>query len=130
MSIPVRYGWTLCWTFTYTGRGSWTAPYLTRKYRVPLLQPSTELDTPGTSPPPGWTPLLNAPGLAGESYSHAGSGRETGLVDALALGQSTPITDSRDCSPASALTGLEEAVRADLAEGTLGRRYLWRTGTG
>ena len=34
-----------------------------------------------------------------------------------------PDTDSA-IVPASALTGLEEAVRADLAEGTLGRRYL------
>ena len=90
--------------------------YLTRKYRVPLSQ--SELDTPGT-PAARLDALLNAPGLAGESYFHAQREGDR-LVDAWLT---NPDTDSA-IVPASALTGLEEAVRADLAEGTLGRRYL------
>ena len=104
------------WTYVDISYTLMDGSYLTRKYRVPLSQ--SELDTPGT-PAARLDALLNAPGLAGESYFHAQREGDR-LVDAWLT---NPDTDSA-IVPASALTGLEEAVRADLAEGTLGRRYL------
>lgn len=104
------------WTYVDISYTLMDGSYLTRKYRVPLSQ--SELDTPGT-PAARLDALLNAPGLAGESYFHAQQEGDR-LVDAWLT---NPDTDSA-IVPASALTGLEEAVRADLAEGTLGRRYL------
>ena len=79
--------------------------YLTRKYRVPLSQ--SELDTPGT-PAARLDALLNAPGLAGESYFHAQREGDR-LVDAWLT---NPDTDSA-IVPASALTGLEEMCIRD-----------------
>ena len=56
------------WTYVDISYTLMDGSYLTRKYRVPLSQ--SELDTPGT-PAARLDALLNAPGLAGESYFHA-----------------------------------------------------------
>ena len=88
------------WTYVDISYTLMDGSYLTRKYRVPLSQ--SELGTPGT-PAARLDALLNAPGLAGESYFHAQREGDR-LVDAWLT---NPDTDSA-IVPASALTGLEE----------------------
>ena len=97
---------------------------VTRSYRIPLTQEA--LDDPGT-PAARLDALLNAPGQAEKAYFGAMAEGDY-LISAVVT---QPHYDEEgayyyDEKPVDS-TGLEElwsAVQADLADGSLGRRYL------
>ena len=95
-----------------------------RSYYLPV---TTETLTDPDSPDAMLQALLNVPGLSEQSY-FAGLSEDDRLVDAVLTavyqdGVSRGLY-SEEYLPAEALPELEAAVRADLAAGNLGRRYL------
>ena len=95
-----------------------------RSYYLPV---TTETLTDPNSPDAMLQALLNVPGLSEQSY-FAGLSEDDRLVDAVLTavyqdGVSRGLY-SEEYLPAEALPELEAAVRADLAAGNLGRRYL------
>ena len=95
-----------------------------RSYYLPV---TTETLTDPDSPDAMLQALLNVPGLSEQSY-FAGLSEDDRLVDAVLTavyqdGVSRGLY-SVEYLPAEALPELEAAVRADLAAGNLGRRYL------
>ena len=95
-----------------------------RSYYLPV---TTETLTDPDSPDAMLQALLNVPGLSEQSY-FAGLSEDDRLVDAVLTavyqdGISRGLY-SEEYLPAEALPELEAAVRADLAAGNLGRRYL------
>ena len=95
-----------------------------RSYYLPV---TTETLTDPDSPDAMLQALLNVPGLSEQSY-FAGLSEDDRLVDAVLTavyqdGVSRGLY-SEEYLPAEALPELEAAVKADLAAGNLGRRYL------
>lgn len=95
-----------------------------RSYYLPV---TTETLTDPDSPDAMLQALLNVPGLSEQSY-FAGLSEDDRLVDAVLTavyrdGVSRGLY-FKEYLPAEALPELEAAVRADLAAGNLGRRYL------
>ena len=95
-----------------------------RYYYLPV---TTETLTDPNSPDAMLQALLNTPGLSEEMYL-GGVDENDRLVDAVLTNVWQEGTSrgyyTEEYLPAEALAELEEAVRADLAAGNLGRRYL------
>ena len=95
-----------------------------RYYYLPVTE---ETLTDPNSPDAMLQALLNTPGLSEEMYL-GGVEESDRLVDAVLTNVWQAGTSqgyyTEEYLPAEALTELEEAVRADLAAGNLGRRYL------
>ena len=95
-----------------------------RYYYLPV---TTETLTDPNSPDAMLQALLNTPGLSEEMYL-GGVNENDRLVDAVLTNVWQEGTSrgyyTEEYLPAEALAELEEAVRADLAAGNLGRRYL------
>lgn len=95
-----------------------------RYYYLPV---TTETLTDPNSPDAMLQALLNTPGLSEEMYL-GGVDENDRLVDAVLTNVRQEGTSrgyyTEEYLPAEALAELEEAVRADLAAGNLGRRYL------
>lgn len=106
---------TLRLTYTLTDGST-----MERRYRLPIRQ--SELDTAGT-PAYLLQDLLNQPVLLEEAYF---SEEDDRLVDAALTNLYDPATGeySYQALPAELLEPLIEAIRADIREGSLGRRYL------
>ena len=95
-----------------------------RYYYLPV---TTETLEDSNSPDAMLQALLNTPGLSEDMYL-GGVAEDDRLVDAVLTNVWQAGTSrgyyTEEYLPAEALTELEEAVRADLAAGNLGRRYL------
>lgn len=95
-----------------------------RYYYLPV---TTETLEDPNSPDAMLQALLNTPGLSEDMYL-GGVAEDDRLVDAVLTNVWQAGTSrgyyTEEYLPAEALTELEEAVRADLAAGNLGRRYL------
>ncbi|WP_130870035.1 ABC transporter permease [Intestinimonas massiliensis (ex Afouda et al. 2020)] len=95
-----------------------------RYYYLPVSEETlADLDSPAAL----LQALLNTPGLTADTYL-SGVTESDRLVDAVLTAVweegTARGTYSEEYLPAEALTELEEAVKADLAAGDLGRRYL------
>ena len=123
LEVQTAYGTDLRLTYTLTD-GS----VMERYYYLPV---TAETLADAASPDAMLQALLNTPGLSEEMYLGGVSGDDR-LVDAVLTavwqdeypGPNQRSGFTEEYLPAEALAELEQAVRADLAAGDLGRRYL------
>lgn len=95
---------------------------LERRYELPVRQEDLE---DASSPAARLSQLINQPQVANQIY-FGSIGQKDRLVDAALVNLYNPEDNSYgfEYLPADLLNPLLEAIRADVAEGNLGRRYL------